>query len=263
MQRDPGLGVHRRGVPRAPTCRRCTPRTPKIGSSVDIFVGLPEDVASAGDVFCVGYGPYWTRFPTRTRDGQVAFDLGSLADVVPVIVAAFAGEGDAPRLLGKIKVPAAALETNQRYFKVVDVSSLDPGTGEVVRGGKLDLALTYRREARSSDGIWALARQYLKPTRSDKWYYNPIPENEQEKVAKAQGAGGEPARGEQPAGEEIDREGDARLQQARVQLADDPDEHRAAPVRRRGGPRGGGGRRRRLPLAQPLRHRVRGACCSS
>ena len=166
---------------------------PKIGElEVDIFKihDLPEDVASAGDVFCVvKYGPYWTRFPTKdAEDGQVAFDLRSLFPVldmhVPVIVAAFAGEGDAPRLLGKIKVPAAALETNQRYFKVVDVSSLDASTGEVVRGGKLDLALTYRREARSSDGIWALARQYLKPTRSDKWYYNPIPENEQEKVAK-------------------------------------------------------------------------------
>ena len=71
---------------------------PKIGElEVDIFKihDLPEDVASAGDVFCVvKYGPYWTRFPTKdAEDGQVAFDLRSLFPVldmhVPVIVAAF------------------------------------------------------------------------------------------------------------------------------------------------------------------------------
>ena len=126
----------------------------------------------------------YVAYPER---GEASFDLRSLFPVidlhVPVIIAAFAGEGDAPRLLGKIKVPAAALESNQRYFKMVDMGAVDASTGEVAMGGKLDIGLTYYRDS-SEEATIALARQYVKPLCSDKWYYNPIPELEQEKVAK-------------------------------------------------------------------------------
>jgi len=155
---------------------------------VDVFK-LHELPEGAADVFVVmKYGPYWTRLPTRDPErGEASFDLRSLFPVidlhVPVIIAAFAGEGDAPRLLGKIKVPAAALESNQRYFKMVDMGAVDASTGEVAMGGKLDIGLTYYRDS-SEEATIALARQYVKPLCSDKWYYNPIPELEQEKVAK-------------------------------------------------------------------------------
>lgn len=167
---------------------------PNLGQlEVDIFRvwDLPENAQS--DVFiCLKYGPWWTRLPTKDQaDGtekEARYDLRNLFPAldlqVPVIIAAFAGEGDTPRLLGKIKVPIAALETNQRYFKVVDLGSVDSSSGLVVPGGKLDIALTYKRNTDNNDSTVDLVKQYLKPTCSDKWYLNPIPELEQEKVAK-------------------------------------------------------------------------------
>ena len=102
---------------------------------------------------------------------------------VPVIIAAFAGEGTRRGCWGRSRFPSAALESNQRYFKMVDMGAVDASTGEVAMGGKLDIGLTYYRDSSGRPTI-ALARQYVKPLCSDKWYYNPIPELEQEKVAK-------------------------------------------------------------------------------
>ena len=64
------------------------------------------------------------------------------------------------------------------------MGAVDAVTGEVEKGGKLDVALTYRRDAGTIASGVTLARQYIKPVCDDKWYYNPIPETEQEKVAK-------------------------------------------------------------------------------
>lgn len=154
---------------------------------VDIFKvhDMPDDVK---DVFVVvKYGPYWTRLPTIESPGDMHYDLRSMFPVidlhVPVIIAAFAGVGDTPKLMGKIKVPVAALESNERYFKMVEMGAIDAASGEVVKSGKLDVALTYYREA-TFDKTVTLAKQYIKPMCSDKWYYNPIPEIEQEKVVK-------------------------------------------------------------------------------
>lgn len=159
---------------------------------VDIFRVWDVPEPSSSDVFVVAkYGPWWARLPTRAEaagperearyDARLRFPALDLQ--VPVIVAAFAGEGETPRLLGKIKVPLAALETNQRYFKVVDLGSID-AAGAIAAGGKLDVALTYGRDADDADSSFDLLKQYLRPTCSDKWYLNPIPELEQEKVAK-------------------------------------------------------------------------------
>ena len=140
---------------------------------VDVFKvhDMPDDVK---DVFVVvKYGPYWSRLPTVEDSGEAQYDLRSLFPVldlhVPVIIAVFAGVGDAPRLLGKVKVPVAALESNERYFKVVEMGAIDAATGEVVKSGKLDVALTYHRDA-SLDKTLVLAKQYIKPVCSDKWY---------------------------------------------------------------------------------------------
>ena len=128
------------------------------------------------------------RLPTIEDADDVKYDLRSIFPVidfhVPLIIAVFAGVGETPKLLGKIKVPVAALESNQRYFKVVDMGAVDAVSGEVAKGGKLDVALTYRRDARGMDANLTLAKQYIKPVCDDKWYYNPIPETEQEKVVK-------------------------------------------------------------------------------
>ena len=155
---------------------------------VDVFK-LHELDDGIKDVFVViKYGPYWSRLPTIEDADDARYDLRSIFPVidfhVPVVIAAFAGVGDAPKLLGKIKVPVAALESNQRYFKVVDMGAVNAATGEVEKGGKLDVALTYRRDAGTIASGVTLARQYVKPVCDDKWYYNPIPETEQEKVAK-------------------------------------------------------------------------------
>ena len=155
---------------------------------VDVFK-LHELDDGIKDVFVViKYGPYWSTLPTIEDADDARYDLRSIFPVidfhVPVVIAAFAGVGDAPKLLGKIKVPVAALESNQRYFKVVDMGAVNAATGEVEKGGKLDVALTYRRDAGTIASGVTLARQYVKPVCDDKWYYNPIPETEQEKVAK-------------------------------------------------------------------------------
>ena len=154
---------------------------------VDVFQvhDLADDVR---DVFVVcKYGPYWARLPTIEDPTEARYDLRCMFPVldlhVPVIIAVFSGVGDAPRLLGKIKVPVAALESNERYFKVVEMGAIDPSSGEVVRNGKVDVALTFYRDA-NVDKTIALAKQYIKPMCADKWYYNPIPEVEQEKVVK-------------------------------------------------------------------------------
>ena len=159
---------------------------------LDVFRVWDVPEQSANDVFVVAkYGPWWTRLPTRLNvegpEREARYDSRFLFPAldlhVPVIVAAFAGEGDTPRLLGKIKVPIAALGTNERYFKVVDLGSVD-ANGAIALGGKLDVALTYKRDVENADSSFDLLKQYLKPTCSDKWYLNPIPEQEQAKVAK-------------------------------------------------------------------------------
>jgi hypothetical protein len=69
-----------------------------------------------------------SRTPTTLK-----YDLRSIFPVidfhVPLIIAVFAGVGETPKLLGKIKVPVAALESNQRYFKVVDMGAVDAVSG--------------------------------------------------------------------------------------------------------------------------------------
>ena len=160
---------------------------------MDIFRVWDVPEPSSSDVFVVAkYGPWWARLPTRAEaagperearyDARLRFPALDLQ--VPVIVAAFAGEGETPRLLGKIKVPLAALETNQRYFKVVDLGSID-ASGAIAAGGKLNVALTYGRDADDADSSFRPAQAVPGgPTCSDKWYLNPIPSLEQEKVAK-------------------------------------------------------------------------------
>ena len=58
------------------------------------------------------------RLPTIEDADDVKYDLRSIFPVidfhVPLIIAVFAGVGETPKLLGKIKVPVAALESNQR-----------------------------------------------------------------------------------------------------------------------------------------------------
>ena len=170
------------------------PKTPlRLGQlELDVFRVWDVPATDSNSIFVVAkYGPWWARLPTRGKaegpEREARYDSRFLFPAldlqVPVIVAAFAGEGDAPRLLGKVKVPIAALETNQRYFKVVDLGAVD-AAGAIAGGGKLDVALTYKRDVDDADATLDLVRQYLKPTCSDKWYLNPIPELEQEKVAK-------------------------------------------------------------------------------
>ena len=134
---------------------------------VDVFK-LHELPEGAADVFVVmKYGPYWTRLPTRDPErGEASFDLRSLFPVidlhVPVIIAAFAGERDAPRLLGKIKVSRGGAGEQPAVLQ-------DGGHGgggrehrEVAMGGKLDIGLTYYRDS-SEEATIALARHMSSP----------------------------------------------------------------------------------------------------
>ena len=136
---------------------------------VDIFRVWDVPEPSSSDVFVVAkYDPWWRR-ACRRAPRRRARARGALrrAPAFPGARPAGArdrrgvrGRGRDPRLLGKIKVPLAALETNQRYFKVVDLGSID-AAGAIAAGGKLDVALTYGRDADDADSSFDLLKQYL------------------------------------------------------------------------------------------------------
>ena len=153
--------------------------------SVDVMGadGLETPVTTHCVVKC---GPYWTRLPNvensvhpkwNQRLRYPVFDPGER-----VTVALFEGAAASAKYLGRVKLQLSTMEDGVRYASKFQLMTRDPSSGAVTKTCALHVGLQFDYEAGGSK----VAAKYMLPSLPEKWYLQPLADDERDRVIKSQ-----------------------------------------------------------------------------
>lgn len=145
--------------------------------------GLESPVTTHCIVKC---GPYWTRTPNVESSDKPRWNQRLRYPVFEpgerVTVALFEGDAANAKYLGRVKLQLSTMEDGVRYASKFQLMTQDPSSGEVKKTCTLELGLQFDYHAGGSK----VAAKYMDPLLPEKWYLQPMKDEEREKVTKAQ-----------------------------------------------------------------------------
>ena len=153
--------------------------------SVDVMGadGLESPVTTHCVVKC---GPYWTRTPNVERSTKPRWNQRLRYPVFEpserVIVALFEGDAATAKYLGRVKLQLNTMEDGVRYASKFQLMTQDASSGEVRKTCTLEVGLQFDYRA----GGARAAAKYMEPVLPEKWYLQPLADDERERVVKAQ-----------------------------------------------------------------------------
>ena len=144
------------------------------------------DLPKPTTTFCVvKIGPYWTRLPNVDESAEPRWNQRLLYPVFEpaacVTVAVFEGAAGSCQFLGRVKLQLSTMEDGVRYAGTFQLIHREPASGEVRRTCRLECGIRFDY----GPGGKAIAAKYMEPLLPEKWYTNPMADEEKEKVIKA------------------------------------------------------------------------------
>ena len=154
----------------------------KLAVDVVRVLDLPKPTTT----FCVvKIGPYWTRLPNVDESAEPRWNQRLLYPVFEpaacVTVAVFEGAAGSCQFLGRVKLQLSTMEDGVRYAGTFQLIHREPASGEVRRTCRLECGIRFDY----GPGGKAIAAKYMEPMLPEKWYTNPMADEEKEKVIKA------------------------------------------------------------------------------
>ena len=131
-------------------------------------------------------GPYWTRTPnvedsTKPRWNQrLRYPVFEPAE--RVTVALFEGAAATAKYLGRVKLQLSTMEDGVRYCSKFQLMTQDASSGEGRKTCTLEVGLRFDYLAGGSRA----AAKYFEPSLPEKWYLQPLADDERDRVIKSQ-----------------------------------------------------------------------------
>ena len=153
--------------------------------SVDVLGadGLEHPTTTHVVVKC---GPYWTRTPNVEHSSKPRWNQRLRYPVFEpaerVTVALFEGAALNAKYLGRVKLQLSTMEDGVRYCSKFQLMTQDSNSGAVKKTCTLEVGLQFDYE----NGGAKAAAKYFDPLLPEKWYLQPLADDERERVIKSQ-----------------------------------------------------------------------------
>ena len=131
-------------------------------------------------------GPYWTRTPNVENSAKPRWNQRLRYPVFEpaerVTVALFEGAARDAKYLGRVKLQLSTMEDGVRYCSKFQLMTQDASSGAVKKTCTLEVGLQFDYE----NGGAKAASKYFEPLLPEKWYLQPLADDERERVIKSQ-----------------------------------------------------------------------------
>ena len=97
-------------------------------------------------------------------------------------MALFEGTASDAKYLGRVKLQLSTMEDGVRYASNFQLMTRDPSSGAVTKTCTLHVGLRFDYESGGSK----VAAKYMRPSLPEKWYLQPLADDERDRVIKSQ-----------------------------------------------------------------------------